>query len=72
MNKWINNLNKKFLGVQNPFSKKRVAPATQDATQPADQIRVGEKVCFFCMFLQGIIKKGSGRRRHNIKKWRLL
>ncbi len=39
--------------------KKRVAPATQDATQPADEIRNGEKVCFFCKFLQGISKKSK-------------
>jgi hypothetical protein len=39
------------------FFKKRVAPATQDATQPADKIRVGVKVCFFFTFLQGIRKK---------------
>ncbi len=55
--------NKKFLGVQNPFFKKRVAPATQDATQPAEKSRNSGKVCFFCKFLQGISKKVFGRRR---------
>ena len=39
------------------ITKKRVAPATQDATLPADEIRVGGKVCFFCKLLQGISKK---------------
>ena len=38
------------------------APATQDATMPADKIRVDEKVCFFYTLLQGINKK-VGRRR---------
>jgi hypothetical protein len=39
------------------FSKKGVAPPTQDATLPADKIRVGGKVCFFCTFLQTINKR---------------
>jgi hypothetical protein len=39
------------------FFKKWVAPTTQDATLPADKIRVGGKVCFFCTFLQSINKK---------------
>ncbi len=33
------------------------APASQDATMPADKIRIDEKVCFFCTLLQGINKK---------------
>jgi hypothetical protein len=50
--------NKSFCGCpEGGFFKKRAAPATQDATVPADKIRVGEKVCFFCKFLQGISKK---------------
>ena len=47
--------------VQEPFFKKQVAPAIQDATQSADEIRNGEKVCIFCKFLQGISKKIPGR-----------
>jgi|GEM_PF-1829045 len=43
------------------FIKKRVAPATQDATRPTEKIGNGEKVCFFCTFLQGINKKVKGK-----------
>ncbi len=39
--------------------KKWVAPTTQDATLPADKIRVGGKVYFFCTFLQSINKNIS-------------
>jgi len=42
----------------------RVAPATKDATMSADNISVGGKICFFCMFLQGdnIIEKKKSRK----------
>ena len=39
-------------------NKKRVAPATQDATQSADEMRNGEKVCSSYTFLQSINKRG--------------
>jgi len=39
-------------------NKKGAIPPTQDATQSADKIGNGEKVCFFCTFLQTINKKG--------------
>jgi hypothetical protein len=61
--KWHGRAKQKFLEVQKPFFKKRVAPATQDATQPAEEIGNSEKVCFFYTFLQGISKR-AGRRRH--------
>jgi hypothetical protein len=53
-------IDKSFCGVLGHvprFYKKRVAPATQDATQSAEKSRHSGKVCFFCEFLQGIIKK---------------
>jgi len=34
-----------------------VAPATQDATLPADESENGEKVCFFYKFFPGINKR---------------
>jgi hypothetical protein len=34
-----------------------VAPPTQDATLPADEIRVGEKVYFFARFFRVLIKR---------------
>jgi hypothetical protein len=47
-------LNKRFCPT---FYKRGVAPPTQDATLPADKIRVGGKICFFCTLLQGNNKK---------------
>jgi len=43
-------------------SQNETAPPTQDATLPVDKIRIGEKVNFFCMHLQGINKKVLGER----------
>jgi hypothetical protein len=63
--KWNGPANKKFLEVQEPFYKKGVAPPTQDATLPADEISVSGKVCFFCKFFQGISKR-AGRRRQPV------
>jgi hypothetical protein len=34
-----------------------VAPATKDATKPAEMIGNGEKVCFFASFYGVLIKK---------------
>jgi len=44
-------------GLVLSFVKKRVAPATQDATQPAEKSKNSGKVCFFCKFLHAISKK---------------
>jgi hypothetical protein len=50
-------IRKRMYGLKKRFSKKRVAPAAQDATMSTDKSRVGGKICFFCKFLQGISKK---------------
>ncbi len=39
------------------LSKKWAAPTAQDAMLTADKIRVGEKVCFFCMLFTSINSK---------------
>lgn len=44
-----------LLDIYQKAGKSR-APSAQDVTLPADESESGEKVCFFCPFLQGINK----------------
>jgi hypothetical protein len=61
---WNGPAKQKFLEVRTgePFFKEGVAPPTQDATLPANEIRISGRVRFVCTFSQGIGKR-AGRRR---------
>jgi sulfate transport system permease protein len=44
--------------IQYLYSKKHVAPATQDATQSAEKIKNSKNVCFFIRFCRVLTKRG--------------